>query len=67
MFYTEFVLISTKHLYDYIIVDSTYYYTASSILESRALFDSLRTGTRLSRLYMKSCIKRGSDCSLIEY
>ena len=68
--HTELVLIRSKHLYYYNIIRSTSYLSTSSSFDSivlnSVLFEGTRSRTRPNRLYIKSCIHRSPNSSLLK-
>ena len=62
----EFVLIRSKHLSYCNVVRSTGNPSTGSRLELWALFKRSRSRTRPNRSYIKSCMNRGSNCSLLK-
>jgi hypothetical protein len=68
--HTKLVLIQSKHLYHYNIVRSTGHLSTSSSFDlialNSVLFKGTRSRTRPNRSYIKSCIHRSPNSSLLK-
>lgn len=67
---TKIMLIQSKHLCNHDIVRSSSHLSTSSIIDllvlNSILFKRTRSRTRLNRSYMKSCIYRSANSSLLK-